>query len=111
PFGRMVEAVGLQIFRNIGIDKPDFAAARIGVGLGDCCLALTQRFHLGARERETRLECLVDEIVEARLAIVSDDAKFSVRLAAALVGRHSSHLSGSLYRRIRATESRNASKF
>src|SRR5262245_13424993 len=36
--GSMVEAAALQIFRDIGVDEPDLAAARIGVGFGDRCL-------------------------------------------------------------------------
>ena len=78
PFRGMIEAVGLQIFRNIGVDQPDFAAAGVGVGFGDGGLALPQRFHLGAGERKSRLEGLVDKIVEACFAIVRDHAKLSL---------------------------------
>jgi len=28
---RMIETIGLQIFRNIGVDQPDLAAARIRI--------------------------------------------------------------------------------
>src|SRR5262249_4723157 len=94
PFRRMVEAVGLQIFRNIGIDKPDFAATRIGVGFGDCRFALSQRFDLGARQRQTGLKCFVNKIIEACLAIIGDDAQLSFRFVGSL-GCHASDLSGS----------------
>jgi hypothetical protein len=31
PLRRVIETIGLQIFRNIGVDQPNLAAARIGV--------------------------------------------------------------------------------
>ena len=73
PLGRVVEAAGLQIFRDVGVDQPDLAAARVGIGFGDRRLARAQRFHLGAGERDAGLERLADLVVEARLAIVGDD--------------------------------------
>src|SRR6516162_6240849 len=77
--GRMVEAAALQVFRDIGVDKPDLAAARIGVGFCDRRLAAAQRFNLRAGEREAGLERLTDLIVEARLAIVGDHTNLAVR--------------------------------
>src|SRR5215475_1541997 len=77
--GRMVEAAALQVFRDIGVDQPNLAAARIGVGLRDRRLAAAQRFNLRAGEREAGLEGLADLVVEARLAIVGDHANFAVR--------------------------------
>src|SRR5262245_24136318 len=77
--GRVVEAAGLQIFRNIGIDEPDLATARIGISLRDGGLALPQRFHLRPSERDAGLERLADLVVESGLAIVGDDASFVVR--------------------------------
>jgi hypothetical protein len=52
PFRRMIETIGLQIFRNIGVDQPDLAAARIRIGFGDRGLALPERFDLGAGQRK-----------------------------------------------------------
>src|SRR6266516_4668276 len=78
--GRMVEAAALQIFRNIGVDPPDLAAARIRIRFGNGRLAAAQRLHLGAGERDAGLERLADLVVEARLAIVGDDANLAVRL-------------------------------
>src|SRR6185295_8572334 len=80
PLWRMVEPVCLQVLGNVGIDQPDFAVASVGIGFGDRRLAETQRFHFGAVERETGLHRVVDEIVEARLAIVGDDAQFPLTL-------------------------------
>src|SRR5262249_48011074 len=77
--GCMVEAAALQIFRDIGVDQPDLAATRIGVGLRDRRLAAAQRFNLRAGEREAGLEGLADLVVEARLAIVGDHANLAVR--------------------------------
>jgi hypothetical protein len=37
----VIETVGLQIFRNVGVDQPDLAAARIGVGFLPCRSDLT----------------------------------------------------------------------
>src|SRR3954454_2086716 len=36
--GRMIEAAALQIFRDIGVDQPDFAAASVRIGFCDRCL-------------------------------------------------------------------------
>src|SRR5262245_49499616 len=77
--GRMVEAASLQVFRDIGVDEPDLAAPRIGIGFRDGRLAAAQRFNLGAGEREPGLERLADLIVEARLAIVGDHTNLAVR--------------------------------
>src|SRR5215470_17720255 len=71
-FRRVVEAAGLQIFRHVGVDQPDLAAARVGVGHGDRRLARAQRLHLAAGQRNAGLEHLADMIVEARLAIIGD---------------------------------------
>src|SRR5258708_25987843 len=44
--GRMVETAALQVFRNIGVNEPDLAAACIGVGFGDSRLASAHRVPL-----------------------------------------------------------------
>src|SRR5437763_3263068 len=80
---RMVEAAGLPIFGDVGIDQPDLAAARIRVRFRDRRLAAAQRFHLAAGERDAGLELLADRVVEARLAIFGDDLEVRV-----LLGRH-----------------------
>src|SRR5215467_1375966 len=77
--GGMVETAALQIFGDIGVDQPDLAAPRIGIGFRDGRLAAAQRFDLRAGEREPGLEGLADLVVEARLAIVGDHANFAVR--------------------------------
>src|SRR5690606_26920378 len=40
----MIEAVGLQIFGDMGVDQPEFATLWRGVGFGDLRLAQTQGF-------------------------------------------------------------------
>ena len=55
-FRRVIEAAGLQVFGDIGIDQPDLAAPRIRVGLRDRGLAAAQRFHLAASERDPGFE-------------------------------------------------------
>src|SRR6266478_7886019 len=77
--GRMVEAAALQVFRNVGVDEPDLAATRIGVGFGDGRLACAQRFHLGAGKGDAGLEGLADLVIEARLPILGDDTHLAVR--------------------------------
>src|SRR6476469_3391209 len=32
PLGRMIEAAALQIFRDVGVDQPDFVAASVRIG-------------------------------------------------------------------------------
>src|SRR5581483_7256600 len=54
--GRVIEAVRLQIFRDVGVDQPDLAVAAVGIGLGNRALALAQRLHLGAGQDEAGLE-------------------------------------------------------
>src|SRR5271169_1499515 len=83
PLRRMVEAIGLQIFGNIGIDQPDLAVAGVGIRFCDCRLALAQRFDLGAGQRDAGLEGLIDKIIEACFAIVGDNAELSF-----ILGRH-----------------------
>src|ERR1700679_3341314 len=65
----MVEAVGLQIFRDIGVDQPDLAVLGIGVGFRDRGLAAAQRLDLGARQRNPGLDRIIDGIVETGLAV------------------------------------------
>src|SRR5205814_2705380 len=57
-FGRMIEAAALQVFRDVGIDQPNFPAAGIGIGFGDRRLALAQRFHLRSEEHTSELQSL-----------------------------------------------------
>src|SRR5712671_2400917 len=85
PFGRMVEASTLPVFRNIGIDEPDLPIASVRVGFSDRGLAQAQRLDLGAGQRDAGLEDLANFIIEARLAIVGDDFDVAVRF-----GRHAS---------------------
>ena len=73
PLRRVIEAAGLQVFGDVGVDEPHLAFARIGIGFADGRLALAQRLHLGAGQRDAGLERLADLIVEARLAVVGDD--------------------------------------
>src|SRR6266446_3301938 len=75
--GGMVEAAALQVFGDIGIDEPDLPAAGVGIGFRDRRPAKAQRLHLGAGERDARLEGLADLVVETRLAVVGDDAKLA----------------------------------
>src|SRR5204863_3544998 len=76
--GGVIEAAGLQIFGNVGVDEPKVPAARVGVGLADRGLAGAQRLHLAAGERDASLEHFADLVVEARLAVVGDDAQLAV---------------------------------
>ena len=68
----MIEAAGLQIFRNVGVDEPDLAVAGVRIGFGDRSLALAQRLHLGAGQREARLEALEELVVVPRAAVLGD---------------------------------------
>src|SRR5262244_3226472 len=77
--GGVVEAAALQVFRDIGVDQPDLAATRIGIGFRDGRLAAAQRFDLRAGKREPGLEGLADLVIEARLAIVGNHANLAVR--------------------------------
>src|ERR1044072_560572 len=77
---RVIEAPGLQIFGDVGIDQPDLAAPRVGIGFGDRGLAGAQRLHLAAGERDAGLELLADLVVETRLAVLGDDLEAWFRL-------------------------------
>src|SRR5262245_23956334 len=81
--GLVVEAARLQIFRNIGVIEPQVSFARSRVRLADARLALPQRLHLCAGERQPGLDHVTDLIVEAGLAVVGHD--FEVRIG---FGRH-----------------------
>ena len=65
----MVEAVGLQIFRQIGIDQPDLAALDRGVTVLDIGLALAQRLDLGAGQHKAGLHGIEHLIGKPRLAV------------------------------------------
>ena len=69
----VIEAVCLQIFRQIGIDQPHLAALIRGVGFGDIGLALAQRLDLGAGQNQTGLVGIDDLVVEAGLAVFRDN--------------------------------------
>jgi hypothetical protein len=79
PLRRMIEAVRLKIFRDVRVDEPDLAAARVGIGLGDRRLPEPQRFHFGPGQRDARFHRLVDEVIETRLAVVSYHAPLLFR--------------------------------
>src|SRR5262245_8297034 len=78
-FRRMIETAALQVFRDVGVDEPEFARAAVGVGLRDRRLALAQRLDLGAGQSNASLESLADLIVEASPAIVGDDLELAIR--------------------------------
>ena len=69
PLRLVVEAVGLQVFRNIGVDQPYLAVLGIGIGFRDRGLAVAQRLDLGAGQRNPGLNRIVDRIVETGLAV------------------------------------------
>src|ERR1700710_61123 len=69
----MVEAVGLQVFRNVGVDQPYLAALGIRVGFRDRGLAVADRLDLGAGQRDAGLDRVLDRIIEACFSIFSDD--------------------------------------
>ena len=74
PFLDVIEAIGLQIFRDMGVDKPEFALFRRSVGFGDLSLAQTQRFDLGAGQDNAGLQGIPDLIVKARTTVFSHEA-------------------------------------
>src|SRR5262245_34819177 len=78
--GRMIETAALKIFGDIGVDEPDFAAARIRIGFGYRRLALPQRLDLGAGQCDPGLERLTDLVVESSLAVVGDDLALALGL-------------------------------
>ena len=69
----MIEAPGLQIFDDVGIDQPDFATPCVRIGFGNRRLAVAQRFDLAAGQCNAGLEFLADLVVEARLAVLGHD--------------------------------------
>ena len=79
PLRGVVEAAALQVFRDVGVDQPELAAAGVGVGLRDRRLAAAQRLDLGAGQRDAGLEGLADLVVETRPAVVGDDLELAIR--------------------------------
>src|SRR3978361_662138 len=74
PLRLMVEAVALQIFRDVRIDEKRFSlAVDADVTLGDRRLSGAQGFDLGAGQGDASLEDLADLIVEARAPIIGND--------------------------------------
>jgi len=60
------------------------AAAQVDMGFGDLGFAGAQRFDLPALERESGLVTLLDEVIEARPAVLGDDARPGVRFGGRL---------------------------
>src|SRR5258708_4813842 len=73
PLRLMVEAISLQIFRNISVDQPDLAVLGIGIGFRDGGLAVADRLDLGAGQRDARFHRVLDRIIEPGLAVFGDD--------------------------------------
>jgi hypothetical protein len=78
-FRGVVEASTLQVFGDVGVDEPDFAAAGVGIGLCDRGLPLAQRFHFGAGQCDAGFEGLANLVVEARPAVVGDHPQLAIR--------------------------------
>src|SRR3546814_3302229 len=60
-------------FGDVAVDQPNLIAFHLGIAFGDRPFAETQRLHLGALQRDARLEHLLDRIVEARAPVLGDD--------------------------------------
>jgi hypothetical protein len=71
--GLVIEAVAVAEFGDVGVDQADLAVLHLGIGLGDRSLAEAQRLHLGAGQRDARLEKLLEKIFEARAPVLGDD--------------------------------------
>src|SRR6476646_314122 len=69
----MVEAVGLQVFGDIGVDQPDLAVLGIGIVFGDGGFAAADRLDLGAGQRNSCLHGILDSVIEPGLAVFGDD--------------------------------------
>ena len=68
--GRVVELVGLKIFRNIGVDEEEIAVFFGGVALADCGLARAERFDLRTGQRNASLEHFANRVIETRFAVI-----------------------------------------
>ncbi|MND67168.1 hypothetical protein D3C80_585740 [compost metagenome] len=69
----VVEAVGLQIFRQVAVDQPDLLAFVRRIGFGDIGLAVAQRLHLGTSQHQACLIGVDDLVVEPGLAVFRND--------------------------------------
>src|SRR5271166_6472824 len=70
----VVEMGRRRIFRYVGIHEKKLASALIGIGLGYAGLPLAQHLDLGALQHKPGLDCILDEIVMARAAVLRDVA-------------------------------------
>ncbi len=82
----MVEAIGLQIFGNVGIHEHQLAIFDRGIALGDGRLATAQGLHLGAREHEPGLDRVDDLEIVAGLAVIGRDLEAGIVGHASYVG-------------------------
>ena len=73
PLFFVVEAVGLKVFRDMGVDQPKLATFGRSIGLGDLRLAQPQRLDLGAREDEAGLHGFANGIIVSGPAIFSHE--------------------------------------
>ena len=70
----VVEAIGLQIFRYIGVVE-DHLAVAVGrrIAFGDGRVAGAQRFDFGAGQHQAGLEHFADLVIEPGASIVGHD--------------------------------------
>ena len=70
----MIEVRRGGVFRNVGVDEVQFAAALIGVGLGDAGLPLAQHLDLGALQHDPRFDRIFDQVIVACAAVLRNVA-------------------------------------
>ena len=80
----VVEAVGLKVFRQIGIIEPDLTVFLRRVGVLNVGLAAAQGFHFRAAQLDADFQNVLDLIVEPRLPVVRNNRPGG----AARLGRH-----------------------
>jgi hypothetical protein len=76
PLGLVIMAIAMAEFRDVRVDQPDLIILHLGIAFGDGSLAEAQRLHLGAGERNPRLEKILEEIFIARAPVLRDRLHF-----------------------------------
>ncbi len=62
------------VFGNVGVHEPEFAGARLGVGLAEGGLAFAEGFDFGADQNDAGFDFVEEDVVVRGGAILGDDA-------------------------------------
>jgi len=67
----VIEGPAGEVFADMEIDEPDFAAPDHPIGIAEVSSAFAERFHFGAKQHHARFELLKKNVIVGSSAILS----------------------------------------